>query len=70
MTVQRQFGVPIEGNSMSGAGLEEVANVVINPAEEAINGDAAFISCDGSWMIKWVIFCPDGRVELRPANPN
>lgn len=35
-----------------------------------MNGDAALISCDGSWMIKWVIFCPDGSVELRPANPN
>ncbi len=33
---------------MSGAGLEEGANAVINPAEEAMNGDAALISCDGS----------------------
>ncbi|MDD2285731.1 MAG: LexA family transcriptional regulator [Paludibacter sp.] len=67
---RKPFGVPIEGDSMVGAGLEEGADAVINPAEEVMNGDAALISCDGSWMIKWVIFCPDGSVELRPANPN
>lgn len=67
---RKPFAIPIEGDSMTGAGLEEGANAVINPAEEVMNGDAALISCDGSWMIKWVIFCPDGSVELRPANPN
>ena len=35
-----------------------------------MNGDAALISCDGDWLIKWVVYNPDGSVDLRPANPN
>jgi len=67
---RKPFAVPIEGDSMTGAGLEEGANAVINPAEEVMNGDAALISCDGDWLIKWVVYNPDGSVDLRPANPN
>ncbi len=67
---RKPFGVPIEGDSMVGAGLEEGANAVINPAEEVMNGDTALISCDGDWLIKWVVYNPDGSVDLRPANPN
>ena len=65
---RRPFAVPIEGDSMIGAGLEEGASAVINPADEVMNGDAALVSCDGSWMIKWVVYSPDGSIELRPAN--
>lgn len=67
---RKPFAVPIEGDSMIGAGLEEGANAVINPAEEVMSGDAALVCCDGAWMIKWIVFNPDGSVELRPANPN
>ena len=67
---RKPFAIPIEGDSMTGAGLEEGANAVINPAEEVMNGDAALISCDGDWLIKWVVYNPDGSVDLRPANPN
>lgn len=67
---RKPFAVSIEGDSMIGAGLEEGVKAVINPAEEVYSGDAALVCYDGSWMIKWVIFCPDGSVELRPANPN
>jgi len=67
---RKPFAIPIEGDSMTGAGLEEGANAVINPAEEVMNGDAALISCDGDWLIKWVVYNPDGSVDLKPANPN
>ena len=67
---RKPFAIPIEGDSMTGAGLEEGANAVINPAEEVMNGDAALISCDGDWLIKWVVYNPDGSIDLKPANPN
>jgi len=67
---RKPFAMPIEGDSMIGAGLEEGANAVINPAEEVTNGDAALICYDGNWLIKWVIYNPDGSVDLKPANPN
>ena len=67
---RKPFAMPIEGDSMIGAGLEEGANAVINPAEEVVNGDAALICYDGNWLINWVVYNPDGSIDLKPANPN
>jgi transcriptional regulator with XRE-family HTH domain len=67
---RKPFAMPIEGDSMIGAGLEEGANAVINPAEDVTNGDVALICYSGNWLIKWVICNPDGSVDLKLANPN
>ena len=67
---RKPFAVPVEGDSMIGAGLEEGAFAVINPAEDVINGDTALICYNNNWLIKWVIYNPDGSVDLKPANPN
>lgn len=67
---RKPFAVPIEGDSMIGAGLEEGANAVINPADEVLSGDTALVCLDGNWLIKWIVYNPDGSVDLKPANPN
>lgn len=67
---RKPFAVPMEGDSMIGAGLCEGAYAVINPAEEISSGDTALVCCDGARMIKWIVFNPDGSIELAPANPN
>lgn len=55
---------------MEGAGLEEGSVAVINPAEDVISGDMALVVWNDNWFVKWVVWNPDGSVELRSANPN
>lgn len=64
------FAIHTEGDSMEGAGIEEGSVAVINPAEDTLDGDAALVCYNDNWYIKWVMFVPDGSVELRSANPN
>lgn len=66
---RRPFGIRTEGDSMEGAGITEGAIAVINPAEYITSGDAVLIVWDDKWFIKWILFAPDGSVELRSANP-
>lgn len=66
---RRPFGIRTEGDSMEGAGITEGAIAVINPAEDTISGDAVLISWNDNWFIKWILYNPDGSVELRSANP-
>ena len=65
--LRKPFAIHTEGDSMEGAGLEEGSVAVINPAEDVISGDMALVVC---WFVKWVVWNPDGSVELRSANPN
>lgn len=62
------FAIRTDGDSMLGAGLKEGSIAIINPAEEIFNGDAALVCFGDNWFIKWVIYNPDGSVELRPSN--
>ena len=64
----KPFGVYAEGESMIGAGLKENSIAIINPAEEVVSGDTALVNMQDHWFIKWVVYNPDGSVELRPAN--
>ncbi|OUO94758.1 LexA family transcriptional regulator [Cloacibacillus sp. An23] len=63
------FGIHIEGESMVGAGLDEGCIAVVNPADEVISGEMALVVWNDNWFIKWVMWFPDGSVELRSANP-
>lgn len=67
---RKPFGITTEGNSMEGAGLEEGSIAIINPAEEVRSGDMALVCLDDNWFIKWVVYKPNGEIELRPANSN
>ncbi|MDO5116552.1 MAG: S24 family peptidase [Synergistaceae bacterium] len=67
--MRKPFGIHIDGDSMEGAGLTEGSIAVINPAEETISGDAALVVWNDNWFIKWVVYMPNGDVELRSANP-
>lgn len=66
------FAVLVEGDSMEGAGIPDRSTVVVNPAEEVYDGDAALV-CFGrqnEWAIKWVYFNKnDGSIEIRSAAP-
>lgn len=63
------FGLHIEGESMAGAGLDEGCIAVVNPADEVLSGEMALVVWNDNWFIKWVVWFPDGSVELRSANP-
>ena len=67
---KKPFGITTEGNSMEGAGITEGSIAIINPAEEVRSGDMALVCLDDNWFIKWVIYKPNGEIELRPANSN
>lgn len=69
---KQPFAVKVEGDSMAGAGIPSGAEIVINPAEEVREGDAALVcfGTRGDWAIKWVHFNRDGSIELRASSPN
>jgi phage repressor protein C with HTH and peptisase S24 domain len=67
---RKPFGITTEGNSMEGAGITEGSIAIINPAEEVRSGDVALVCLDDNWFIKWVIYKPNGEIELRSANSN
>lgn len=67
--LRKPFSIRTDGDSMEGAGLEEGNIAVINPAEDIVSGDTALVVWNDNWFIKWVIWNPDGSVELRSANP-
>lgn len=67
---RKPFGITTEGNSMEGAGITEGSIAIINPAEEVRSGDMALVCLDDNWFIKWVIYKPNGEIELRSANSN
>lgn len=62
------FATYADGDSMENAGIEDGSQVLINPAESVHSGDVACVWWDGRVAIKWVMFQPDGSVELRSAN--
>lgn len=68
--LRKPFAIRTEGDSMEGAGLEEGSVAVINPAEDVLSGDMALVVWNDNWFVKWVVWNPDGSVELRSANPN
>lgn len=68
--VQKPFAIKTEGDSMEGAGVLEGSIAIINPAEEVRSGEIALVCVDDSWLIKWVVYKPNGDIELCPANPN
>lgn len=66
---RKPFGIHTEGDSMTGAGLDPGNVAIVNPADEVNSGDMALVVWNDNWFIKWVVFMPDGNVELRSANP-
>lgn len=67
---RKPFAIHTDGDSMTGASIEEGSIVLINPADEVVSGNTALVVYNDNWMVKWVVFRPDGAVELRSANPN
>lgn len=67
--LRKPFSIRTDGDSMEGAGLEEGSLAVVNPVEDIVSGDTALVVWNDNWFIKWVIWNPDGSVELRSANP-
>ncbi|MDL2298884.1 LexA family transcriptional regulator [Synergistaceae bacterium OttesenSCG-928-D05] len=66
---RRPFAVRVEGESMKEAGVPEGSLAIINPAEDVKCGTAALIEYNAVWSIRWVIYLPDGGVELHAADP-
>ena len=67
---RKPFAIHTDGDSMTGAGIEEGSIVLVNPADEVVSGNTALVVYNDNWMVKWVIYRPDGAIELRSANPN
>jgi phage repressor protein C with HTH and peptisase S24 domain len=64
------YFIRVQGDSMSGVDIDDGDFVLVNPNVEVLNGNPAYVKWHGRCSIKGVIHYPDGRVELRPANPN
>jgi phage repressor protein C with HTH and peptisase S24 domain len=64
------YFVRVQGDSMEGVGILDGALILVNPNVDIINGNPAYVEWCGMRSIKGFIEYPDGRVELRPANPN
>jgi phage repressor protein C with HTH and peptisase S24 domain len=64
------YFIRVDGDSMSGVDIDDGDWVLVNPNVEVLSGNPAYVKWNGRCSIKGVIFYPDGRVELRPANPN
>jgi SOS-response transcriptional repressor LexA len=64
------FFVRVRGDSMEGIGIEDGCMVLINPNVDILNGNPAYVEWCGVRSVKGFVQYPDGRVELRPANPN
>jgi SOS-response transcriptional repressor LexA len=67
---KKPYFVKVEGDSMSGVDIDDGDFVLVNPNAELLSGNPAYVKWNGRCSIKGIIFYPDGRVELRPANPN
>lgn len=65
---RKPFALHTEGDSMINAGIGEGSVVIINPAAEVVNGNSALVVYNDKWFIKWIVFNPDGSIELRSAN--
>lgn len=64
----KPYFVRVEGNSMIGADIEDGCLILVNPNVEVISGDIAYVKWNGRCSVKGIIFYPDKRIELRPAN--
>ena len=64
------YFIKVQGDSMSGVDIDDGDFVLVNPNAEVLNGNPAYVKWHGRCSIKGVIHYQDGRVELRPANPN
>lgn len=61
--------VRISGDSMIGAGIEDGDIVIVRDAREFKNGDIVLARWDGETTVKRLVN-KDGRVYLKPENPN
>lgn len=65
------FIVQVEDDSMVGAGIQNGALAIINPAEQVRDGEAALVGWNQRLAaIRLIYWRPDGVVELHSANPN
>lgn len=67
---KQPFIISVEGDSMEEADIPDGCQIVINPAEEVRNGDAALV-CYGihsDVAVKWVYWGKDRSVEIRSAS--
>lgn len=61
------FAMLVDGTSMEGALVPDGSTLVINPAEEVRFGDVALICYHGNRSVKWVVYKPDGTIELHSS---
>lgn len=66
----RPYFVRVEGDSMIGANIDDGCLILINPNIEVRSGDIAYVRWNSRCSVKGIIFYKDGKIELRPANPN
>ena len=64
----KPYFVRVEGDSMIGANIEDGCLILVNPNIEVRSGDIAYVRWNERCSVKGILFYPDGRVELRPAN--
>lgn len=65
---KKPFIVVVDGDSMKEANISEGAFAVINPAEEALDGDAVLVRIGLRYTIRWIYWNKNGSGELRPSS--
>jgi phage repressor protein C with HTH and peptisase S24 domain len=55
---------------MEGIGIRDGDLVLVNPNVDVYTGNPVYVEWCGMRSVKGFMQYPDGRVELRPANPN
>lgn len=64
----RPFVVEVDGDSMVEDGIDDGAQVCVNPAAEPYDGDVVLVCLDNQVMVKRIFFDRNGGGELRSAS--
>ena len=62
------FILTVEGDSMTGAGIDDGDYILVRPGRDASNGDVVVAMLDGEATVKRFLR-KGGSVTLRPENP-
>lgn len=68
-TSRKPFAMYIEGDSMTGADINDGDIVIVNPADEVNSSDTALVCYNDKYFVKWIVYKNNGDIELRSANP-
>jgi repressor LexA len=70
IVVNRLFALKVNGESMRDAGILDGDHIVVQQTHSLKEGDIVVALVDDETTVKSYFRTPDGKIELRPANPD